>query len=565
MGNEELKKYLVENTQSGYSLKDLSKALIDGGWDPKVVADTVSEFSDESQLFQIVPEIKETLKVEPYSIQNPSPLIDIQSSPSIVEKSVGPKDSAPLSVDEGKKPPSRRMRLFVIELVILLFTGVGGVSAYFIFSPKALTPDMLLLKMRDATSDVHSLSYQTTIDMDFSGKDKNTFSAGEEITGELKLNTISTGTVNIIGGSATTTELDAHNEISGNAGSGAVSLIIDGAFDIRVVDRVVYVRVTQFPQILDMIGLKKGLNDWKGKWIKIDPKKESSFTTLVPFDLASSSTHVYSQKESGRILKVVQENWPILTSYVEENPKPKIDGEEMYHLHYGINKEKLKIFLTEILSEQSKLQPLKAKNLSLEEINTAVDLISGVEGEIFISKKDYLLRRFTSLIPVAFSSSSLEVSGTVNFDMTFSKFNSPTTITAPTNSTSFKEFFELMVGKSLEMSGAKARDAKRNSDIGQIQFGCELYYSAHRRYPPSLTSLVSEGFIPSLPKDPSDDTQYLYVPLKNGLSYALGASLEVADSQMLKSDTDQKTTSFSTDDSKGCMGEVGRYCYDVGF
>jgi len=75
------------------------------------------------------------------------------------------------------------------------------------------------------------------------------------------------------------------------------------------------------------------------------------------------------------------------------------------------------------------------------------------------------------------------------------------------------------------------RDARRLSDLRQIQNGLELYYAKYGNYPASAGwegELTTGGIgIPSIPKDPSTNDSYTYS--SDGCttgSYILGAKLE---------------------------------------
>jgi type II secretion system protein G len=92
---------------------------------------------------------------------------------------------------------------------------------------------------------------------------------------------------------------------------------------------------------------------------------------------------------------------------------------------------------------------------------------------------------------------------------------------------------------SLNSARGKARDARRLSDMHSVITALELYYSDNNAYPPipttdsncgastptcvgSLSSLVSGGYIGTLPTDPSHNntnTNYRYCSL--GTSYLL--------------------------------------------
>ncbi len=63
-----------------------------------------------------------------------------------------------------------------------------------------------------------------------------------------------------------------------------------------------------------------------------------------------------------------------------------------------------------------------------------------------------------------------------------------------------------------------ARDARRISDLRQIQNALEVYYSSNNAYPAALTDL------PSVPKDPSTGDDYGYTG--GDQTYLLGATLE---------------------------------------
>jgi prepilin-type N-terminal cleavage/methylation domain-containing protein len=116
---------------------------------------------------------------------------------------------------------------------------------------------------------------------------------------------------------------------------------------------------------------------------------------------------------------------------------------------------------------------------------------------------------------------------------------------------------------SLSTAQAKGRDARRVSDIKEIQLALDLYYDANSSYPVNIYNnngsagpsvLVSAGYISAVPYDPkgtvacTDGSQsdcYSYVGLGSGasnpISYHLGASLEIANNSALSSDSDTCT------------------------
>jgi prepilin-type N-terminal cleavage/methylation domain-containing protein len=131
---------------------------------------------------------------------------------------------------------------------------------------------------------------------------------------------------------------------------------------------------------------------------------------------------------------------------------------------------------------------------------------------------------------------------------------------------------------SLNSARTKARDAKRISDIKQLQLALELYYDVNGEYPDAL-SKVSPTYLSVEPSDPTDATSYPYQAYTTTTAppvapdqcteaseacrfYHLGASLE-AGSSALSNDSDYDGDTVHGPDSAGCGQESGRKCYDV--
>jgi prepilin-type N-terminal cleavage/methylation domain-containing protein len=138
---------------------------------------------------------------------------------------------------------------------------------------------------------------------------------------------------------------------------------------------------------------------------------------------------------------------------------------------------------------------------------------------------------------------------------------------------------------SLNSARQKSRDAKRISDISQIQLALELYFDTNGEYPVALADLVSD-FIPAEPIGPlgAATDSYLYQAYTDAsvipptgtytcdqvaetcLFYHLGADLEDTHS-VLAGDADLAGNYVvgSDSDNNGCgtTGTAGRYCYDV--
>ena len=98
---------------------------------------------------------------------------------------------------------------------------------------------------------------------------------------------------------------------------------------------------------------------------------------------------------------------------------------------------------------------------------------------------------------------------------------------------------------SLNSARLKARDAKRISDVKQLQLALEMYYNDFSNYPTvaSDANLVANGYISTIPLDPSTGLAYSYAALVVGSGtacsdYHIGTTLESATNSVLNSDVD---------------------------
>lgn len=119
---------------------------------------------------------------------------------------------------------------------------------------------------------------------------------------------------------------------------------------------------------------------------------------------------------------------------------------------------------------------------------------------------------------------------------------------------------------SLNTARTKSRDARRLSDIRQIQTALELIFddTSPPEYPDALSSLATGNYIPSTPIDPRTGTAYYYDNLTNAdgacaiatgacTNYVLGANLEGTGHSALSGDTDGTVASVNCADPVYCV------------
>jgi prepilin-type N-terminal cleavage/methylation domain-containing protein len=89
---------------------------------------------------------------------------------------------------------------------------------------------------------------------------------------------------------------------------------------------------------------------------------------------------------------------------------------------------------------------------------------------------------------------------------------------------------------SLQSARSRARDAKRVSDIKQIQIALELYYNDYNEYPASIANSISYGdnifmlIVPSAPTPADGDcddvnNSYIYATQGDNSSYTISFCL----------------------------------------
>jgi len=122
---------------------------------------------------------------------------------------------------------------------------------------------------------------------------------------------------------------------------------------------------------------------------------------------------------------------------------------------------------------------------------------------------------------------------------------------------------------SLNSAREKSRDAKRVSDIKQLQLALELYFDSNSAYPTALAALTTSSpkYIPVVPVDPLG-VAYKYAALQGTastacLSYHLGSTLENANHKVLNSDADAAAGTICTGSAADFTSTSADSIYDV--
>src|SRR3989344_1617185 len=115
---------------------------------------------------------------------------------------------------------------------------------------------------------------------------------------------------------------------------------------------------------------------------------------------------------------------------------------------------------------------------------------------------------------------------------------------------------------SLNSARRKGRDARRISDVKQLQLAMELFYDNNSSEYPDTLSLLAPTYISTVPKDPQTNLDYAYDNLTSATppaacvqasgicsNYVLGATLEDTANAALAQDIDGTVGSVTCTDS----------------
>lgn len=254
-------------------------------------------------------------------------------------------------------------------------------------------------------------------------------------------------------------------------------------------------------------------------WIKIDPEELKELASSMGTDLEDDG---YDISDLQSYFEDIESNYDIedFVTFTVLNKSVTIDGVETSHLSYEVNVEKVQELAEEIGKKiaTETMNPFIAymddSDSDTEDLDT-----STMSGEMWVGNKDLLPYKITSRI------TNEDDFGSSTFDLTvtFSDYNEPIEFNLPEKSVDFMD----IVGKSLMSARLKARDARRISDLRQIQLAQELYFDDNGSYSTTLDVLAPD-YISEIPTDPLIGQPYGYHRLSPN-NYCLGTQLETID------------------------------------
>jgi hypothetical protein len=236
------------------------------------------------------------------------------------------------------------------------------------------------------------------------------------------------------------------------------------------------------------------------KWIKID---RESLEYLTESEIYSDISEFYllpteniSEEEKkelvDEIVKIIIEK--DYYSVKEELPDEEIDGEMCYHYLISLNEEEIKNLVTDfygldfvsnylIVNYQIEPGDLLEMNMEMQqEMDLFFEAVGDLDLEMWINQDGYCLHQ-VKFEKNTFGDEDLKsVIESILVKINFSDFQKDQDIVPPENVIEIKEIIEKIEEVAVG-SRAKARDAKRESDIRQISLAMEMHYDENGHYP----------------------------------------------------------------------------------
>lgn len=349
------------------------------------------------------------------------------------------------------------------------------------------------------------------------------------------------------------------------------------SFDIELsvvtINEVVYIKFAKTPPFIDLMLKDLGIN-MGDVWWKFDTTNTGNLTNDIGAGISVSLARDLINKERtieirNKLVKSI-EKYPILK--IEERLKDqKIDKEKYYNYKSSIDFASLIKLADEVNGiledeEKNKTEKLEKDNLNENSFNNILEEIKKEQQEktkkmineiptmlkksdvlLWINKKSFEMRKISYDLMfdtgeaengiLSNNKAIIKVKGEIDY----LDVNKKVEISAPEKS----EDFYVIILQKLEEAKIKSRDAKRVSDIKQIQTALELYYSDNEVYPENLNFLLSDGaqeleenfwssniYLFDLPKDPKpnnecgEEFEYKYILKNEGQDFDLGFCLE---------------------------------------
>ncbi len=419
-----------------------------------------------------------------------------------------------------KAPQKRKGSNFVEIIAVLIILGIVGVGTSLatrvwdpLWNPFRPEPKEVLTKMVGQMKELKTYYSKATFAINL--KNKKEFKIAGDFSGDND-----------------TTNPDNPK----SAGKFNLNFAMEGmqfslAGEAKTIGEISYFKLTTIPALpmlepfFALMGID--LQQFKNQWVKFD---QESIKEIFPSEM-TKEFEKESEKQKKEQKEIKEKIKKLIANKELYFPKKELADEKIgkikaYHYIVALNKEEIKKLIPELMKivEEREKIPIEPEGMKefQEKFDELLNKIGEITADIWIGKKDFHLYKLNLEKEIDLSVFETEEKGkiTIKLATEFDKFNQPIEITAPEEFKTIKEILtpkEGLLFGPFESARSKARDARRQADIGQIMIALEMYCSDKDSCPQSKTiqTLPKISYLDYLPTDPGNGPCSGYIWINN--------------------------------------------------
>lgn len=370
------------------------------------------------------------------------------------------------------KVPMRAL-IPIISILVGILLVAGGVVAYkFLYMP----PEKVVAQMIDKMSDVRSIGFDGIFTLEKMSP-ANVLGSTVNLNGSLSgldpstlYGDVSSLTLGFNGASDYSDLENPKGTLNLAIKANSISDPVD--IDTIMVDRAFYFKVNNIPKILLF-----DLSVFADKWISIDYK--ATYGKYVSKNLNSELEKELKEKnkltddEIQQLKKLITDSGVI--SIKEKMSEEMINGIDMYHYKFAIDKEKL----IQVAEEQMKILSKRESTEKEKELRRkSFENMLLREGEIWIGKKDFYLHKIMYEIQSTMTRLG-EDPIKMNFVVSLKDHNKPVSVTAPSGAKPIAEIIAEVMAKMFDPVNSPTLDSDNDGlvDMDEQLWGTDKYNS----------------------------------------------------------------------------------------
>lgn len=393
MITQELLNYIKQQQGKGVDKQGIKNILLQNGWQDRDVEQAFGEIDSSSS--QSPSPIQETPITQP-----------IVSNKTFAEKMIGNSTSH-----------KKRGRLSTLIIILFVVLGGGILYAYYGYMN---SPEKVMQKVLTNSTQIKSIAYAVSMNTNSQIDSENiqtkiTFDSAYNIENkeDPRLRLALRASSNIINGET-----------------------VNLGFETRVINKNIYTVITDAP-VLGVFDLSPLADQWvvfDFETIKNEIEKQNPDEKL---DLDKKSTDL-TIEQKGMINNLIKQSK--VFEIVDTLTSDEISGEKTFHYSFYIDKDELKNLLID-------LKNITEDNfLSADELSGIIEALDSVEfsnGEIWIGRNDYVVKRVT--LGLGYKN---ENTGDTKIDLSFllKSYNQDLKIDLPTDAIPFEDFMANLFG-----------------------------------------------------------------------------------------------------------------------